>query len=212
MDIPADEQVRTLTALGFTVEGDQATPPTWRPDVLGEADLVEEIARVASLTKLKAIPLARVDDGVGKPILTPMQKRESAARRRLASAGLNECVTYSFVSTEEAAFFGGGDAAAEAGEPDQFGDVRHAPLAAARPDGGGGAQPGPRLHGSRPVRGRRGVFRRRARRAAHRYPRLCAWARPRPATGLERRGPSISGMRARTPKRRWAQSARRPPG
>ncbi len=117
MEISEVAQVRTLEALGFAIDGDQATPPPWRPDVLGEADLVEEIARVASLTKLPAIPLARVDEGVAKPILTPMQKRESAARRRLASAGLNECVTYSFVSTAEAELFGGGDAALKLDNP-----------------------------------------------------------------------------------------------
>ena len=51
MDIPEAEQRATLEALGFTLTGDQASPPSWRPDVLGAADLVEEIARVASLTK-----------------------------------------------------------------------------------------------------------------------------------------------------------------
>src|SRR6056297_1322063 len=52
MDIPEAEQRRTLTALGFKLEGDMAHVPTWRPDVMGEADLVEEVARIASLTKL----------------------------------------------------------------------------------------------------------------------------------------------------------------
>ena len=53
MAIPPDEQRRTLEALGFRLEGDMAQPPTWRPDVQGEADLVEEVARVASLTRLE---------------------------------------------------------------------------------------------------------------------------------------------------------------
>ena len=48
MDIPEAEQRRTLEALGFTLNGDMATPPTWRPDVLGEADLVARMAPVAS--------------------------------------------------------------------------------------------------------------------------------------------------------------------
>lgn len=108
MDIPEAEQRRTLEALGFTLDGDMATPPSWRPDVLGEADLVEEVARVASLTKLVGKPLARSTAGVPKPILTPAQVRERAARRTLAALGYNECVTYSFIDHEAATLFGGG--------------------------------------------------------------------------------------------------------
>ncbi|WP_424942529.1 phenylalanine--tRNA ligase subunit beta [Aliiroseovarius crassostreae] len=110
MDIPADEQRATLTALGFTLEGDMAHVPSWRPDVLGEADLVEEVARVASLTKLVGKPLPRTHVGVPKAILTPMQKREGIARRTVAALGYNECVTYSFIDQASAARFGtGGD-------------------------------------------------------------------------------------------------------
>ncbi|UWP91768.1 phenylalanine--tRNA ligase subunit beta [Aliiroseovarius crassostreae] len=110
MDIPADEQRATLTALGFKLEGDMAHVPSWRPDVLGEADLVEEVARVASLTKLVGKPLARAHVGVPKAILTPMQKREGVARRTVAALGYNECVTYSFIDQASAERFGtGGD-------------------------------------------------------------------------------------------------------
>ena len=108
MDIPETEQRTTLEALGFTLSGDMATPPSWRPDILGEADLVEEVARVASLTKLVGKPLARSLPGVPKPILTPMQARERAARRTIAALGYNECVTYSFIDAAAAAAFGGG--------------------------------------------------------------------------------------------------------
>ncbi len=108
MDIPEAEQRRTLETLGFTLAGDMATPPTWRPDILGEADLVEEVARIASLTKLKGKPLRRAVDGVPKAILTPMQVRERAARRMLASLGYNECVSYSFIDGASALLFGGG--------------------------------------------------------------------------------------------------------
>lgn len=108
MDIPADEQRRTLEALGFTLEGDMAHVPSWRPDVLGEADLVEEVARIASLTKLVGKPLPRAEVGVPKPILSPMQKREQIARRTAAALGYNECVTYSFIDRKSAELFGGG--------------------------------------------------------------------------------------------------------
>lgn len=110
MDIPADEQRATLERLGFTLDGDMAHVPSWRPDVLGEADLVEEVARIASLTKLVGQPLRRARAGVPKPVLTPMQRREGAARRTLAALGYNECVTYSFIDQAAAALFGGGDA------------------------------------------------------------------------------------------------------
>ena len=109
MDIPADEQRRTLTALGFRIEGDMAYVPSWRPDVMGEADLVEEVARIASLTKLKGRPLPRLGTGVPKPVLTPMQKRENAARRTMAALGYNECVTYSFIDKASAELFAGGE-------------------------------------------------------------------------------------------------------
>ncbi|MDP2064007.1 MAG: phenylalanine--tRNA ligase subunit beta [Phaeovulum sp.] len=108
MEIPEATQRATLEALGFVIEGNMVTPPSWRPDVLGEADLVEEVARIASLTKLKGRPLARETTGVPKPILTPMQMREKAARRMLAALGYNECVSYSFIDAASARLFGGG--------------------------------------------------------------------------------------------------------
>jgi phenylalanyl-tRNA synthetase beta chain len=74
MDIPEATQRATLEALGFTLQGDMASPPSWRPDVLGEADLVEEVARIASLTKLEGKPLPRMVPGVPRPILTPVRR------------------------------------------------------------------------------------------------------------------------------------------
>ncbi|WP_226782052.1 phenylalanine--tRNA ligase subunit beta [Oceaniglobus trochenteri] len=111
MEIAPEVQRASLTALGFVVEGDQVQVPSWRPDVRGSADLVEEVARIASLTRLKGQPMARANAGVPKPILTPMQKREQVVRRTIAALGYNECVTYSFVDGATAALFdGGGDA------------------------------------------------------------------------------------------------------
>ena len=109
MDIPESTQRQTLTALGFRLEGDMAHVPGWRPDVQGDADLVEEVARIASLTKLQGRPLPRLTDGVPKPVMTPMQRREQMARRTCAALGYNECVTYTFIDQASAALFGGGD-------------------------------------------------------------------------------------------------------
>jgi len=107
MDISEAEQRQSLSALGFVMEGNMAHVPTWRPDVLGEADLVEEVARIASLTKLQGKPLARLA-GIPKPVITPMQRREQMARRTCAALGYHECVSYSFIDQASAALFGGG--------------------------------------------------------------------------------------------------------
>ena len=117
MDIAEAEQRQTLTALGFRLDGNMAHVPSWRPDVMGEADLVEEVARVASLTKLQGRPLPRVTSGVPKPVMTPMQRRLQAARRTSAALGYNECVTYSFIDQRSAGLFGGGDDATKLENP-----------------------------------------------------------------------------------------------
>lgn len=117
MDIPEAEQRQTLTALGFRMNGNLATPPSWRPDILGDADLVEEVARVASLTKLQGKPLRRAIPGVPRPILTPLQVRERCARRTIAALGYNECVTYSFIDEAAARLFGGGADAVRVDNP-----------------------------------------------------------------------------------------------
>ncbi|KUJ85345.1 phenylalanine--tRNA ligase subunit beta [Ruegeria marisrubri] len=109
MDIPESEQRQTLTRLGFRLEGNMAHVPSWRPDIMGEADLVEEVARIASLTKLQGKPLPRVTDGIPKPVMTPAQRRQSMARRTCAALGYNECVTYTFIDKASAELFGGGD-------------------------------------------------------------------------------------------------------
>lgn len=107
MDIAPARQVAILESLGFVMDGDMAEVPSWRPDVLGEADLVEEVARVESLTHLAPKAMTR-PAGVAKSILTPMQVRESSARHQAAALGYNECVTYSFVDEKSAKLFGGG--------------------------------------------------------------------------------------------------------
>ncbi len=110
MEIAPETQRATLTALGFVLDDkDMASVPSWRPDVQGPADLVEEVARIASLTKLEGKPMPREHAGVARPILTPMQRREGMAKRTIATLGYNECVTYSFIDKTSAEIFGGGD-------------------------------------------------------------------------------------------------------
>ncbi len=109
MDIPESEQRQTLTRLGFRLEGNMAHVPSWRPDVQGEADLVEEVARIASLTGLQGKALPRASQGIPAPVMTPAQRRKAMARRTAAALGYNECVTYTFIDQASAALFGGGD-------------------------------------------------------------------------------------------------------
>jgi phenylalanyl-tRNA synthetase beta chain len=117
LEIPPERQRQTLTALGFRLTGDMAHPPSWRPDVQGEADLVEEIARIASLSGLKGAPMPRPQAGVPKPVLTDLQRREQAGRRAAAALGYNECVTYSFIDRAAAELFGGGGEAVRLENP-----------------------------------------------------------------------------------------------
>ncbi len=107
--VPPDRQRAILESLGFTVVGDwTVTPPSWRRDVDGVADLVEEVIRIEGIDKVPAVPLPRAP-GVARPTATPEQKLERRVRRAAAAHGLNEAVTWSFVSEGEAAVFGGGD-------------------------------------------------------------------------------------------------------
>ena len=106
IDLPADEQVEILTRLGFEVESGNALVPTWRRDIDGPADLVEEVVRIAGLDRVTSVALPR-PDGVAKPTATASQKREGRVRRAAAARGLNEAVTWSLVSETEAASFGG---------------------------------------------------------------------------------------------------------
>ena len=106
--VPDAEQKAILERLGFGVSADwTVTVPSWRRDVEGPADIVEEIIRMAGIDNVPSTPLPR-DPGVAKPTATPEQKLERKARRTAAARGLNEAVTWSFISESEAAPFGGG--------------------------------------------------------------------------------------------------------
>jgi phenylalanyl-tRNA synthetase beta chain len=109
IDVPEARQKAILGRLGFAVEEGKrwrVSVPSWRRDVDGEADLVEEVARIHGYDKVPATPLPRAP-GVARPTATPEQMVERKARRVAAARGLNEAVTWSFVSEAEAAPFGG---------------------------------------------------------------------------------------------------------
>jgi len=107
--VARETQQAILESLGFTVDGGwNVTVPTWRRDVTGTADLVEEVVRIVGLDQVPSTPLPR-DAGVARPTATPEQLTERKARRTAAARGLNEAVTWSFLSEKEAAAFGGGD-------------------------------------------------------------------------------------------------------
>jgi phenylalanyl-tRNA synthetase beta chain len=91
--------------------------PSFRPDIEGKADLVEEIIRIAGLDRVKPQALPRSSEHVSKPVLTPLQKRVRAAKRALAASGLVESVTWSFISHRHAEMFGGGTAALALANP-----------------------------------------------------------------------------------------------
>jgi phenylalanyl-tRNA synthetase beta chain len=126
IDFPLDEVARlaglalpfaeirlVLTRLGFYVAGSgpviKVAVPSWRPDVHGKADIVEEIVRIVGVDRVPMTPFERGDNG-RRPVLTAIQNRTRKARRALAARGLVEAVTWSFVSKTQAELFGGGQA------------------------------------------------------------------------------------------------------
>jgi phenylalanyl-tRNA synthetase beta chain len=120
IEIP-EKQIRgTLEALGFTIEGKGAavkvTPPSWRPDIHGAADLVEEVVRITGLDKVPSAAMPR-SAGVARPVLTEEQRRVRRARRALAARGMVETVTWSFIARAQARAFGGGQDELELANP-----------------------------------------------------------------------------------------------
>ena len=119
-DVPVHEQTRILDALGFTpraVEGVIRTSvPSWRRDVDGEADLVEEVARIWGYDRIPMVPL-RIEGGLPSIALTPSSSKARLARRALAARGMVEAVTWSFMPASQATLFGGGKDALKLANP-----------------------------------------------------------------------------------------------
>ncbi|MBC00774.1 MAG: phenylalanine--tRNA ligase subunit beta [Rhodobacteraceae bacterium] len=117
----SDAEIKgVLGRLGFWVAGSgdtvKVSPPSWRPDVHGKADLVEEVVRIVGLDKVVSTPLPR-QSTVSDRVLTIAQTRRSQARRTLAVRGMKEAVTWSFISRQQAEAFGGGGRDLELANP-----------------------------------------------------------------------------------------------
>lgn len=113
VDVPLAEQEKILSALGFSVADKngaswQINVPSWRPDIDGAPDIVEEVVRIYGLDRIASVPLPRTD-GVARPTATPEQLTERRLRRAAASYGLNEAVTWSFLPVAEARHFAEAD-------------------------------------------------------------------------------------------------------
>jgi phenylalanyl-tRNA synthetase beta chain len=120
LDLPAGEIADILGRLGFALDGFGpfygVVVPSWRPDVTQKADLVEEVMRMAGVDRVPVVPLP-ASTGVAPRMLTTMQNRRRLMRRALAVRGLDEAVTWSFISAGEATRFGGGAAELKLANP-----------------------------------------------------------------------------------------------
>ena len=113
LEVSSEESISILKGLGFGVKGSgervSVSVPSWRPDVDGKADLVEEVMRIHGVDNIKPEPIESLGAVNGK-ILTTLQIRTRLAKRSLAARGMLEAVTWSFISKAQAELFGGGAA------------------------------------------------------------------------------------------------------
>src|ERR1700754_1530513 len=113
IEVPQVEMKHILTRLGFMMAGPgpvvKVAVPSWRTDVHGKADIVEEVIRIYGVDKVPETPFGRGEEP-RKSVLTPMQQRTRRAKRALAARGMVEAVTWSFIAKPAAELFGGGQA------------------------------------------------------------------------------------------------------
>ena len=111
VEVSLPEIKRVLARLGFFVagagKGVKVAPPSWRADVHGKPDVVEEVLRIIGIDRIPATPFDR-GAAPRKPVLTTLQLRTRKAKRALAARGLVEAVTWSFIARPAAELFGGG--------------------------------------------------------------------------------------------------------
>ncbi len=109
VEVSAEETGRILSTLGFEAVGGKRyryCVPSWRNDIVGEADLVEEVTRIHGFDRIEPVSLER-DAALPHPALNALQRRRADARRALAGRGMVEAVTLSFLAADHAALFGG---------------------------------------------------------------------------------------------------------
>lgn len=131
IEIPNDKIIKILESLGFDISNSwNVVVPSWRPDIYGEADLVEEIVRIFGLDNIESEPLLNLDQPT-KPILTKKQKQIKMIKRSIASKGLMETISYSFINNKESLNFGGGSSSLKIVNPisDELSEMRPTPLA-----------------------------------------------------------------------------------
>ncbi|TIT20125.1 MAG: phenylalanine--tRNA ligase subunit beta [Mesorhizobium sp.] len=120
IEVPRSTSLDILARLGFKPEGAgdvvNVVVPSWRPDVDGKADLVEEVMRIHGVDNIAPQPLGS-HDAVNAKILTVLQIRTRAAKRALAVRGMMEAVTWSFIPAKHAELFGGGQQALKLANP-----------------------------------------------------------------------------------------------
>jgi phenylalanyl-tRNA synthetase beta chain len=120
LKLPLTDVRLVLEKLGFFAAGQaervKVAVPSWRPDVHGRADIVEEIVRIVGVDRVPSTLFSR-GTHARQPVLTPIQNRTRKARRALSARGLTEAVTWSFIGKREAELFGGGAAALALANP-----------------------------------------------------------------------------------------------
>ena len=163
--------------------------PSWRPDIEGKADIVEEIVRIVGVDRIPSTPFDR-GDAPRKPVLTTAQVRTRKAKRALAARGMIEAVTWSFISKPQAELFGGGKPELALANPiaAELSDMR--PSLIPGPRRRRAEERRPRLPRRGAVRGRPGLQGRQARGSVHRRdrraPRAGQGAAASAATGRAR--------------------------
>ena len=110
VEVPEEKTLDILKDLGFKIKGEgekiNCEVPPWRGDVIGEADLVEEVVRIWGFDNIPMVSMQN-DTIIPRPSLNPSQIIEGKAKRTLANRDMAEAVTYSFLSSQHAILFGG---------------------------------------------------------------------------------------------------------
>lgn len=116
LSVKKPDAERMLSALGFTVSGNTATPPSWRHDVTNDADIAEEVLRLIGYDNIPTVSLPKPEGQIAAAF-TPAQTLAARTKRALVTRGLYETVSFAFISAEQAAMFGGVDASLQLQNP-----------------------------------------------------------------------------------------------